>query len=155
MAVTSFIRKEIRKMLNVCIQNASGIEQNTDLFSKIINVPCVVCFTQYFWLISLKCTIYIVGRNINNLKYAGDTILRAESKEELKSFLMKVKEESEKAGLELNIQKQDHGIWSHHFMTNKMVEKSKQWQTLFSWAPKSLWTVTAAMKLKDACSLGG
>ena len=59
------------------------------------------------------------GRNINNLRYADDTTLMAESEEELKSLLMKVKEESEKVGLKLNIQKnEDHGIRSHHFMAN-------------------------------------
>ena len=65
--------------------------------------------------------IKIARRNINNLRYADDTILMAESEEELKSLLMKVKEESEKVGLKLNIQKtrKDHGIWSHHFMTNR------------------------------------
>ena len=64
--------------------------------------------------------IKIAGRNINNLRYADDTTLLAESKEELKSLLMKVKEESEKAGLQLNIhKKEDHGIWSHHFMGNR------------------------------------
>ena len=58
--------------------------------------------------------IKISGRNINNLKYADDTTLMAESEEELKSLLMKVKEESEKVGLKLNIQEnEDHGIWSH------------------------------------------
>ena len=61
--------------------------------------------------------IKIAGRNINNLRYADDTTLMAESEEELKSLLMKVKEESEKVGLKLNIQKnEDHGIRSHHFM---------------------------------------
>ena len=60
--------------------------------------------------------IKIAGRNINNLRYADDTALMAESEEELKSLLMKVKEESEKVGLKLNIQKTDHGIQSHHFM---------------------------------------
>ena len=63
--------------------------------------------------------IKIVGRNINNLRYADDTTLRAESEEELKSLLMKVKVESEKGGLKLNIQKTDHGIQSHHFMANR------------------------------------
>ena len=59
-------------------------------------------------------------RNINNLSYADDTTLMTESEEELKSLLMKVKEESEKAGLKFNIQKtSDHGIWSHHFMANR------------------------------------
>ena len=64
--------------------------------------------------------IKIAGRNINNLKYADDTTLIAKSKEELKSLLMKVKEESEKAGLKLNIQKnKDHDIQSHHFMAKR------------------------------------
>ena len=57
--------------------------------------------------------IKITGRNISNLRYADDTTLMAE-REELKSVLMKLKEESKKAGLKLNIQKTDHGIWSHH-----------------------------------------
>ena len=64
--------------------------------------------------------IKIAGRNINNLRYAGDTTLMAQSKEQLKSFLMKVREESEKAALKLSIQETwDHGIWSHHFMENR------------------------------------
>jgi len=63
--------------------------------------------------------IKIAGRNINNLRYADDTNLMAESEEELKSLLMKVKEESEKVGLKLNIRKLDHGFWSHHFMANR------------------------------------
>ena len=64
--------------------------------------------------------IKITGRNINNLRYADNTTLMAESKEELKSLLMKVKEKSEKTGLKPNIQKnEDHGIWSHHFMANR------------------------------------
>ena len=60
--------------------------------------------------------IKIAGRNINNLRYADDTTLMAESEEELESLLMKVKVESEKVGLKLN---EDHGIWSHHFMGNR------------------------------------
>ena len=67
--------------------------------------------------------IKITKRDINNLRYADDTTLMAESEEELKSFLMKVKEESEKAGLKFNIQKKDHGIRSHHFMANR-------WETM-------------------------
>ena len=66
--------------------------------------------------------IKIARRNINNLRYADDTTLMAESEEELKSLLMKVKEESEKVGLKLNIQKtngKNHGIWSHHFMGSR------------------------------------
>ena len=64
--------------------------------------------------------IKIAGRNINNLRYADDTTLMAESEKELKSLLMKVKEESEKTGLKLDIQKnEDQGIQSHHFMANR------------------------------------
>ena len=63
--------------------------------------------------------IKIAGRNINNLRYADDTTLIAKSKEELKSLLMKVKEESEKVGLKLNIQKANSNIWSHHFLANR------------------------------------
>ena len=80
--------------------------------------------------------IKIAGRNINNLRYADDNTLMAESEEELKSFLMKVKVESEKVGLKLNIQK------------TKMGKQWKQWQTLFWGAPKSLQMVTIAMKLR-------
>ena len=63
--------------------------------------------------------IKIAGRNITNLRYADDTTLMAESDEELKSLLMKVKEENEKVGLKLNIQKLRSGIWSHHFIANR------------------------------------
>ena len=68
-----------------------------------------------------QARIKIAGRNINNLRYADDTALMAEREEELKSLLMKVKEESEKTGLKLNIQKKkkNHGIQSHHFMANR------------------------------------
>ena len=79
----------------------------------------------------------------------------AESEEELESFLMKVKEESGKVGLKLNIsENEDHGIWSHHFLGNRW-ENSGNSVRLFFWAPKSLKMVTAAMKLKDAYSLEG
>ena len=63
--------------------------------------------------------IKIARRNINKLRYSDDTMLMAESEEEIKSLLMKVKEESEKVGLKLNSQKTDRGIWSHHFMSNR------------------------------------
>ena len=66
-----------------------------------------------------QAEIKTAGRNINKLRYADDTTLMAESEEELKNLLMKVKEESEKAGLKLNIQKLRHGIQSHHFMANR------------------------------------
>ena len=97
--------------------------------------------------------IKIAGRNINNLRYADDTTLMAESKEKLKSLLMKVKEESEKPGLKLNIEKTN--IMASSPITSCQIdgEKCKQWQILFSWAPKSLQMIIAAMKLKHACSL--
>ena len=63
--------------------------------------------------------IKIAGRNINNLRHADNNTLMTESKEEVKSFLMKLKEENENTGLKLNIQDRDHDIWSHHFMTNR------------------------------------
>ena len=66
-----------------------------------------------------QARIKIARRNINNLRYSDDTALMAESEEELKSLLMKVKEESEKVGLRVNIQKTRHGIWSHQFMANR------------------------------------
>ena len=96
-----------------------------------------------------------VGRNINNLRYAHDTTLTAESEEELKSLLMKVKEESKKVGLKLNSENEDHGIQSPSLHGKQMGKQWKQCQTLFFWAPKSLQMVTAAMKLKDAYSLEG
>ena len=92
--------------------------------------------------------IKFAGRNINNLTYADDTTLMAESKEELKSLLMKVKEKNEKTGLKLNIQKTKIMALVLLLHGKQMGKKWKQWQTLFSRAPKSLWTVTAAVKLK-------
>ena len=97
--------------------------------------------------------IKLFGRNINNLRYADDTTLMAESEEEFKSLLMKVKVESEKVGLKLNIQKTK--IMSSGPITSWEIdgETVEQCQTLFLGAPKSLQMVTAAMKLKDAYSL--
>ena len=97
--------------------------------------------------------IKIAERNINNLRYADDTTLMAESEEELKSLLMKVKEESEKIGLKLRKLRSWHPVPSLH---GKLMGKQwKQCQTLFFGAPKSLQMVTAAMKLKDTYSLEG
>ena len=67
----------------------------------------------------VQAGIKILGRNINNLRYADDTTVMAESEEELKSLLIKVKQENEKAVLKQNSENQDHGIWSHHFMRNR------------------------------------
>ena len=99
--------------------------------------------------------IKIARRKINNLRYADDTTIRAESEEELKSLLMKVKEESEKVGLKLNIQK--NKIMASRPITSWQID-GKTVETVIDFifgAPKSLQMVIAAMKLKDAYSLEG
>ena len=96
--------------------------------------------------------IKIAGRNISNLRYADDTTLMAESEEELKSLLMKVKEESEKVGLKLNIQKTK--IMASGPITSWEIDGERVSDFILG-APKSLQMVTAAMKLKDAYSLEG
>ena len=97
--------------------------------------------------------IKISGRNINNFRYEDDTTLTAESEEQLKSLLMKVKEESEQVGLKLNIQKTK--IMASGPITSWEIdgETVETVSYLLFWAPKSLQMVTAAMKLKDAYSL--
>ena len=110
-----------------------------------------------------KARIKIARRNINNLRYADNTTLMAESEGQLKSLLMKVKEESEKVGLKLNIQKVK--IMASSLITSWQIGPITSWQTgpitswqtdretvetVFSWVPKSLQMMTAAMKLKDA-----
>ena len=95
--------------------------------------------------------IKIARRKINNLRYADDTTLMAESEEELKRLLTKVKEESEKNWLKAqHSENKDHGIWSHHFMGNRWGNSGNSVRLYFGGAPKSLQMVTAAMKLKDA-----
>ena len=97
--------------------------------------------------------IKIARRNINNLRYADDTTLMAESEEELKTHLMKVKEESEKVGLKLNIQKTK--IMASSSITSWQIdgETVETVRDFIFGAPKSLQMVTADMKLKDTCSL--
>ena len=110
----------------VSFQIGKGVYQGYILSPFLFNL-----YAEYImWnarLDEAQAEIKIAGRNINNLRYADDTTLRAESKEELKSLLMKGKEESEKVGLKLNIQNEDHGIWSHHFMAKYMGKQWKQW----------------------------
>ena len=120
--------------------------------------PCLFnLYAEYIMrnagLDGVQSGIKIAGRNINNLRYADDTTPMAESEEELKSLLMKVKEESEKVGLKLNNPKTK--IMASNPTTPWQTDGKqwKQWQTLFWGAPKSLQMVTVAMKLKDACSL--
>ena len=98
------IGKEVRQgcILSPCLFNfyAKNIMQNTGLDEAQVGIKTA-------------------RRNINNLRYADDTTITAESKEELKSLLKKVKEHSEKAGLKQHSKNEDHGIWSHYFMTNR------------------------------------
>ena len=103
----------------------------------------------------LQTGIKIGGRNINNLRYVDDTTLMAESKEELKSLCMSVKEESERAGLKLNIKKMK--IVASGPITPWQIErgKSSSSDSFPSWALKSLQMVTTAMKSEDVCSLAG
>ena len=96
-----------------------------------------------------QAEIKIAGRNISNLRCADDTSLMVESEEELKSLLMKVKVESEKVGLKLNIQK------TKIMASGPIASWQIDGETVTFWAPKSLQMVTAAMKLKDAYSLEG
>ena len=96
--------------------------------------------------------IKIAGRNLNNLRYADDTTFMAESKEELKTLLMKVKEESEKVGLKLNIQTTK--IMASGPIASWQIDgETMETETLFWGAPESLQMMTAAMKLEDSCSL--
>ena len=114
-------------------------------------------YTEYIMrnagLKEAQAGIKIAGSNINNLRYADDTTLMAESKKQLKSLLMKVKEDSEKAGLKLRVQKTE--IMASSPITSWQID----WETIETvkdyWAPKSLQMVTVAMKLKDACFLEG
>ena len=99
--------------------------------------------------------IKISGRNINKLRYADDTTLMAESEEELRSLLIKVKEESEKVSLKLNIQKTKIMASGPITSWKQMGKQWKQWLSLFLWAQKSLQMGTAAMKLQEAHSLEG
>jgi len=120
--------------------------------------PCLFNFyAEYItWNARLgeaQAGIKIFGKNINNLRYTDDTTLMAESEEELKSFLMKVKEESEKVGLKFNIQKtkiKASGPITSWQINGKIMETER---VFIFWVPKSLQMVTAVMKLKDTCSL--
>ena len=119
--------------------------------------PCLfILYAEYIMrnagLEEAQAGIKIDGRNINNLRYADDTTLMAESEEELKSLLMKVKEESEIVGLKLSIQKTK--IMAFGLITSWQID-GETVADLFFWAPKSLQMVIAAMKLKDAYSLEG
>ena len=130
-----------------------GICQGCILSSRLFNL-----YAEYIMrnagLDEAQAGIKISGRNINNLRYTDDTTLMQESEEELKTLLMKVEEESEKVGLKLNIQKTK--IMASGPITSWQIDgETVEIVTLFSWAPKSVQMVTAAMKLKDTYSLEG
>ena len=141
--------------------------EKTDLFQigKGVRQGCILslCLFNLYAAYIMRNTgleeaqagIKIAKRNINNLRYADNPTLMSESEEELKSLLIKVKEESEKVGLKLNIQKTrimaSGPITSWH-IDGETVETVADY---FFWAPKSLQMVTAAMKVKDAYSLEG
>ena len=102
-----------------CFKIGKGVRQGCILSPCSFNLH-VEHITRNAGLDKAQAGIKIARRNVNNLRYADDTILKAESEKELKSLLMKVKEATEKIGLKLNIQKTKIiGIWSHHFMTNR------------------------------------
>ena len=128
-------------------------------YVKAAYCPCLFnLYAEYIMRnagLEAQAGVKIVRRNINNLRYADDTTLMAESKEKLKSHLMKVKEESEKVGLKLNIQKTK--IMASGPITSWKIDgETVETVTVFIfWAPKSLQMVTAAVKLKDTYSLEG
>ena len=119
-------------------------------------LPCLLnLYTEYIMknarLYETQAGIKIARRNINSFRYADDTTFMAESEEDLKSLLMKVKEESEKVGFKFNIQKTK--IMASGSITSWQIDgETVEWLTLFFWAPKSLQMVTAAMKLKTLTS---
>ena len=134
-------------------QIGKGVHQGCILSPYLFNL-CAEYIMRNAGLEEAQAGIKIAGRNINHLRYADDTTLMAESEEELKRLLMKVKEESERVDLKLNIQKTK--IMASEPITSWEIGKQwKQWLTLFFRAPKSLRMVTAAMKLKDAYPLEG
>ena len=127
-------------------QIGKGVHQGCILSPCLFNLYAE-CIMQNAGLDEAQAGIKFTGRNINNLRYADDTTLMAESQEELKSLLMKMKEKSEKAGLKLNIQKTM--IMASSPITSWQINREKMevvTKTLFSWSPKSLQMVTVAMK---------
>ena len=133
-------------------QIGKGVRQGCILSPCLFNLYAE-CTMRNAELDDAQAGFKIVRRNFNNPKYADDTTLMAESEEELKSVWMKVKEESEKVGLKLNIQKTK--ITASGPITSWQIdgETVETVTDFIFWAPKSLQMVTTAMKLKDACSL--
>ena len=133
------------------VQIGKGVCQGCILSPCLFNLYSEYII-QNVGLDKTQAGIKIAGRNIKNLRYADDTTLMAESEEELKSLLMKVKGRGESWLKTQHLKNQDHGIQSHQFMA--IDGKTMETVTDFIfWAPKSLQMVNAVMKLKDACSL--
>ena len=135
-------------------QIGKGVRQGCILSPCLFNF-CAEYIMRNAGLEEAQAEIKIAGRNINNLRYAEDTTLMAESEEELKSLLMKVKEESEKVGLKLSIQKTKIMASGPITLWEIDGETVETVAGFIFWAPKSLQVVTAAMKLKDSYSLEG
>ena len=135
-------------------QIGKGVHQGSILSLWLLNL-----YAEYIMrntgLDEAQAGIKIAWRNINNLRYPDDTTPMAESEEELKSLLMKVKEESEKVGLKVNIQNTKIMASSPITLWQIDGETVEKWQTSFFWAPESLQMVIAAMKLKETYSLEG
>ena len=142
----------VRTWNNRLVQRGKGLQQGCMLSPYIFNLYAEYIL-QNSGLDDSQAEIKISGRNINNFSHANNTTLMAEDEKEVKSLLMRVKEENEKTGLKLNIQKTK--IMASGSITSQQIdgENWKQWKIWFSWAPKSLQMVTTAMKLKGSCSL--
>ena len=148
----------VKKQQLELVMNNELVELGKEYIKAVYCPPCLFnlhakYIMQNARLDEAQARIKIPGRNINNLRYADDITLMAESKEELKSLLMKVKEESEKASLKLNIQ--ETKIMASGPITSWQIdgEKVKTVTEFILGAPKSLQMVTVVMKLKDTCSL--
>ena len=142
------------QQLELDMEQLTGSKMGKRVYQGWILTPCLFNLYSVYIMWSARLDeaqtgIKIDGRNINNLRYADDTTLMAESKEELKSLLMKVKEESEQVGLKLNIRKTK--IMASSSSTSWQIDNGNI-ARLYFWAPKSLQMITAAMKLKDAYS---
>jgi len=147
-----------KQQLELDMEQQTGSKLGKEYVMAVYLLPCLFnLYAEYIMrnagLDEAQAGIKIAGENINNLRYADDTTLMAESEEELNSLLMKVKEESENVGLKLNSQKTK--IMASGPITSWQIdgEQWKQWEALFWGAPKSLQMVTSAIKLKDTCSL--
>ena len=148
-----------RQQLELDMEQWTGSKLGKEYVKAVIMSPCLFNFyAEYImrnaWLDEAQAGIKIAGRNINNVRHAGDTTFMAESEEELKSFLMKVKEENEKAGLKLNIQKPKIMAFGPITSWQTMDKQWKQWQTIFL-GSKITADGDCSHEIKDAYSLEG